>query len=281
MSNYKVFTKEYDQVMHMSEYKEDFHKQDPEMLNRLKVMLDPFMTNIDIEISDPEEPRTFLLDCSGSMRGKTIVTLIAGMVETGNALHKAGTPFEILGHTTAKWKGGQPYQDWMNVGRPENPGRLNELLLYVIKERDEPWPEARENLLGLLHEKALKENIDGEAIEWASERMRAHEQPGKLVILSDGTPMDDATNSFNNIDLLKNHLREVIEQQKSIGLDFDVVAINNGYGFPDSAYPEYHSVDMRDTGKQHENTVRMITQIQAAMSNPKSDLSADSAGMGM
>ncbi len=267
MQDYKIYTAEHDRVVSASFYKDDLLDRDPENLNKMKQTLAQFASGAEIEIMDPEVPRTFLLDCSGSMRGKTIAATVTGMVEMGDALHAAGTPFEILGHTTSAWKGGRPHKEWMEQGRPPLPGRLNELLLITVKERDEGWPDVRDNVYGLLHPGLLKENIDGEAITWAAERMRAHETPGQLIVCSDGVPIDDATLAYNDMNLLKDHLIKVLEQEASNGLNIGSVSIDIGHGFNPSAYPDAQKALMLDTRSHSENTASLLQAMGDAMAS--------------
>jgi len=275
MQEYKVFTAEHDRVVSASFYKDDLLERDPENLNKMKQTLAQFASGAEIEIMDPEVPRTFLLDCSGSMRGRTIAATVAGMVEMGDALHTAGTPFEILGHTTSAWKGGRPHKEWLEQGRPPLPGRLNELLLITVKERDEHWPNVRDNVYGLLHPGLLKENIDGEAITWAAGRMREHESPGQLIVCSDGAPIDDATLAFNEVDLLKDHLAKVLEDEASEGLNIGSVSIESGHGYRQSAYPDAQKALMLDARGHSENTASLIQAMGAAMASHERQLDAE------
>lgn len=275
MQDYKIFNAEHDRIVSASFYKNDMIERDPESLQRLKQLLADFATGTKIEIADPDVPRTFLLDCSGSMRGKTIATMVAAMVEMGDALDAAGAPFEILGHTTSAWKGGRPRVEWLAQDRPPLPGRLNELLHITIKERDDNWHDVRDNVYGLMHEGLLKENIDGEAIIWAADRMRAHDVPGKLIICSDGEPIDDATLACNDVDFLKNHLVQVLKNETSDGLDIEAVLMQNGYGRSMSKYIDKQEALLLDTRSYAENTAALVEALGAAMAMHERRLEAD------
>src|SRR3546814_4930153 len=118
---------------------------------------------------------------------------------------------EILGFTTRAWKGGQSREDWLAAGRPPHPGRLNDLRHIIYKKADEPWRRARKNLGLMMREGLLKENIDGEALLWAHNRLIARvEERRILMVISDGAPVDDSTLSVNSGTYLERHLRQVI-----------------------------------------------------------------------
>jgi cobaltochelatase CobT len=118
---------------------------------------------------------------------------------------------EILGFTTRAWKGGQSREEWLAEGRPQTPGRLNDLRHIIYKSADAPWRRARPNLGLMMKEGLLKENIDGEALEWAYRRMNARPESRKiLMVISDGAPVDDSTLSVNPANYLEKHLRDVI-----------------------------------------------------------------------
>lgn len=127
-------------------------------------------------------------------------------------LERCGVRCEVLGFTTGGWDGGQPAEQWAADGYPESPGRLNALEHIVIKAADVPWRRARQGLGLLLHEEMLKENIDGEAVVWAHARVRARPERRRiLIVISDGTPMDEATCAVNGFDYLDGHLAAVVE----------------------------------------------------------------------
>ena len=154
---------------------------------------------------------TLLLDNSGSMRGRpiTIAAMTADIL--AHTLERCGVKVEILGFTTRGWKGGQAREKWIAAGKPQLPGRLNDIRHIVYKAADAPWRRARRNLGLLLREGLLKENIDGEALLWAHERLMArHEQRRILMVISDGAPVDDSTLSTNTGNYLEQHLRHVI-----------------------------------------------------------------------
>ena len=154
---------------------------------------------------------TLLLDNSGSMRGRPITVAALSADILARALERCNVRVEILGFTTAAWKGGRARERWQEAGRPASPGRLNELLHIVYKPAETPFRRARRNLALMLRDGLLKENIDGEALLWAHERLLARpEQRRILMVISDGAPVDDSTLSANPGDYLERHLKKVI-----------------------------------------------------------------------
>jgi len=155
---------------------------------------------------------TLLLDNSGSMRGRPISIAAICADVLARTLERCNVKVEILGFTTRAWKGGQAREAWLNDGRPQQPGRLNDLRHIIYKSGDTPWRRARPNLGLMMKEGLLKENIDGEALEWAHRRMVARPEARKiLMVISDGAPVDDSTLSVNPANFLEKHLRDVIE----------------------------------------------------------------------
>ncbi|MEZ5866216.1 MAG: cobaltochelatase subunit CobT [Geminicoccaceae bacterium] len=155
---------------------------------------------------------TLLIDNSGSMRGRPIAVAAMTADILARTLERCGVKVEILGFTTRAWKGGQAREAWLRAGKPAAPGRLNDLRHIVYKAADAPWRRARPNLGLMLREGLLKENIDGEAILWAHERLLGRvEQRRILMVISDGAPVDDSTLSANPGNYLEKHLREVID----------------------------------------------------------------------
>nr|VFJ44027.1 MAG: cobaltochelatase CobT subunit [Candidatus Kentron sp. DK]VFJ59869.1 MAG: cobaltochelatase CobT subunit [Candidatus Kentron sp. DK] len=155
---------------------------------------------------------TLLIDNSGSMRGRPITLAAISADVLARTLERCAVRTEILGFTTRTWKGGRPQERWIETGKKPNPGRLNELRHVIYKSADVPWRRARKNLGLMLREGLLKENIDGEALRWAHQRLLArNEQRRILMVISDGTPVDDATLSTNSRDYLDRHLRQVIQ----------------------------------------------------------------------
>jgi cobaltochelatase CobT len=174
---------------------------------------------------------TLLIDNSGSMRGRPISIAAISADILARTLERCGVKTEILGFTTRAWKGGQAREDWLAAGRPPMPGRLNDLRHIVYKKADEPWRHARRNLGLMMREGLLKENIDGEALLWAHNRLIARPEDRRiLMVISDGAPVDDSTLSVNHGGYLEQHLRRVIEmiegrspvQLIAIGIGHDV-----------------------------------------------------------
>ena len=165
---------------------------------------------------------TLLLDNSGSMRGRPISIAAICADVLARTLERCNVKVEILGFTTRAWKGGQSREQWLNEGRPQQPGRLNDLRHIIYKGADAPWRRVRSNLGLMMKEGLLKENIDGEALEWAHRRMANRPEARKiLMVISDGAPVDDSTLSVNAANYLEKHLRDVIamvERRKAVEL---------------------------------------------------------------
>jgi cobaltochelatase CobT len=179
----------------------------------------------------PSTVVTLLIDHSGSMRGRPMLIAALTVEIFARVLERCGVRCEILGFTTKDWDGGEPAREWAASGYPANPGRLNALQHIIIKSADIPWRRARIALGLFLHDEMLKENIDGEALEWAHERLLARlEQRKILVVVSDGTPMDEATLAANGYEYLESHLQRVVTaiesrspvQLAAIGIGHDV-----------------------------------------------------------
>ncbi|RJT35187.1 cobaltochelatase subunit CobT [Mesorhizobium waimense] len=155
---------------------------------------------------------TLVLDNSGSMRGRPITVAATCADILARTLERCGVSVEILGFTTRAWKGGQAREKWLKDGKPPNPGRLNDLRHIIYKSADHPWRRARRNLGLMMREGLLKENIDGEALLWAHNRLIARPEQRKiLMMISDGAPVDDSTLSVNPGNYLERHLRAIIE----------------------------------------------------------------------
>ncbi|MEO0668660.1 MAG: cobaltochelatase subunit CobT [Pseudomonadota bacterium] len=165
---------------------------------------------------------TLLLDNSGSMRGRPISIAAICADVLARTLERCNVKVEILGFTTRAWKGGLAREAWLNEGRPTQPGRLNDLRHIIYKSADAPWRRTRPNLGLMMKEGLLKENIDGEALEWAHRRMVARPEARKiLMVISDGAPVDDSTLSVNPANYLEKHLRDVIamvERKRAVEL---------------------------------------------------------------
>ncbi|HST92351.1 MAG TPA: cobaltochelatase subunit CobT, partial [Brevundimonas sp.] len=156
---------------------------------------------------------TLLLDNSGSMRGRPIMVAAVCADILARTLERCGVKVEILGFTTRAWKGGQAREAWITAGKPQNPGRLNDLRHIVYKAADAPWRRAKKNLGLMMREGLLKENIDGEALTWAHERLLGRTEARRiLMVISDGSPVDDSTQSANAALYLDKHLRQIIAE---------------------------------------------------------------------
>lgn len=174
---------------------------------------------------------TLLIDNSGSMRGRPIGIAAMSADIIGRVLERCGVKVEILGFTTRAWKGGKSRDLWLQSGRPENPGRLNDVRHIIYKGADEPWRRCRKNLGLMLKEGILKENIDGEALVWAHNRLAPRGESRQiLLVISDGAPVDDSTLSVNPNHMLESDLRNVIRwieersniELSAIGIGHDV-----------------------------------------------------------
>lgn len=174
---------------------------------------------------------TLLLDNSGSMRGRPIMVAAVCADILARTLERCGVKVEILGFTTRAWKGGQSRTAWVEAGKPAMPGRLNDIRHIIYKSADAPWRRAKKNLGLMMREGLLKENIDGEALMWARERLAGRpEQRRILMVISDGAPVDDSTQSANAALYLDRHLRQVIAEMEAedavellaIGIGHDV-----------------------------------------------------------
>jgi cobaltochelatase CobT len=181
-----------------------------------RVIVDPtaslaFKEEQDTEFRDTVV--TILIDNSGSMRGRPIMVAAVTADILARTLERCGVKTEILGFTTRAWKGGTSREDWLKAGKPAQPGRLNDLRHIIYKAADAPWRRARRNLGLMMREGLLKENIDGEALMWAHQRLIGRPEARRiLMVISDGAPVDDSTLSVNSGHYLERHLREVITE---------------------------------------------------------------------
>ena len=168
---------------------------------------------------------TILVDSSGSMRGRSMTTAAISADIIGATLDRCNIKTEILGFTTKHWKGGDSRKLWVECGKPNNPGRLNDLSHIIFKPADLAWRRAKKNLGLMLREGLLKENVDGEALLWACSRLfKRPEQRQILMVISDGAPVDDSTLSTNSTSYLDNHLKLVIKDIEN-KTDIDLIAI--------------------------------------------------------
>ena len=197
-----------------------------------RVIMDPFnslsfMKEKDLDFKDTIV--TLLIDNSGSMRGRpiTIAALCADILS--RTLERCSVKVEILGFTTKNWKGGKSREFWGKNEKPKNPGRLNDLRHIIYKSADMQWRQTKNNIALMLKEGLLKENIDGEAISWAFNRIKKRSEERKiLMVISDGAPVDDSTLSVNSGDFLEKHLKKIVKfiENKS---DVEILAIGIGH----------------------------------------------------
>ena len=197
-----------------------------------RVIMDPynslsFKKEKDLDFKDTVV--SLLIDNSGSMRGRpiTIAAICADILS--RTLERCSVKVEILGFTTKNWKGGQSRENWNNKGKPKTPGRLNDLRHIIYKSADSHWRQAKNNLGLMLKEGLLKENIDGEAISWAFNRIKKRKEERKiLMVISDGAPVDDSTLSVNSGDFLEKHLKKIVKfiEDKT---EIEILAIGIGH----------------------------------------------------
>ena len=206
---------------------------------------------------------TLLIDNSGSMRGRpiTIAALCADILS--RTLERCSVKVEILGFTTKNWKGGKSRVLWNNNNKPKNPGRLNDLREIIYKNADTQWRRAKNNIGLMLKEGLLKENIDGEAILWAYNRLKKREEERKiLMVISDGAPVDDSTLSVNSGDFLEKHLKKTVKfiEEKS---DIEILAIGIGHDVS-----RYYSKAIKITDVQELGDV-MISELSGLFENKR------------
>ena len=197
-----------------------------------KIIIDPLTAlsyKIEKDTDFKDTSVSILVDSSGSMRGRsmTVAAICADIIST--TLERCNVKTEVLGFTTKQWKGGESRKQWMEDGKPENPGRLNDIRHIIFKSAETPWRRGQKNFGLMLREGLLKENVDGEALIWAHDRLaRRQEQRKILMVISDGAPVDDSTLSTNKNNFLDLHLRQVIhsiESHSSVSL----IAIGIGH----------------------------------------------------
>ncbi len=197
-----------------------------------RVIMDPynslsFKKEKDLDFKDTVV--TLLIDNSGSMRGKpiTIAALCADILS--RTLERCSVKVEILGFTTKNWKGGKSREEWNKKNKPKSPGRLNDLRHIIYKSADTHWRQSKKNLGLMLKEGLLKENIDGEAISWAYNRLKKRKEERKiLMVISDGAPVDDSTLSVNPGDFLEKHLKKIVKYIEN-KTDIEILAIGIGH----------------------------------------------------
>ena len=231
-----------------------------------RIIIDPynslsFKKEKDLEFKDTVV--TLLIDNSGSMRGRpiTIAALCADILS--RTLERCSVKVEILGFTTKNWKGGNSREEWNKYGKRKNPGRLNDLRHIIYKSADIHWRQSKKNLGLMLKEGLLKENIDGEAITWAFNRIKKRKEERKiLMVISDGAPVDDSTLSVNSGDFLEKHLKKIVKfiENKS---DVEILAIGIGHDVS-----RYYQKAIKITDIQELGDV-MISQLSGLFDNKK------------
>ena len=231
-----------------------------------RIIIDPqnslsFKKEKDLEFKDTVV--TLLIDNSGSMRGRpiTIAAICADILS--RTLERCSVKVEILGFTTKNWKGGKSREKWNNKNKPKNPGRLNDLRHIIYKSADAHWRQSKNNLGLMLKEGLLKENIDGEAISWAFNRIKKRKEERKiLMVISDGAPVDDSTLSVNSGDFLEKHLKKIVKFIET-KTDIEILAIGIGHDVS-----RYYSKAIKITDVQELGDV-MISQLSGLFENKK------------
>jgi cobaltochelatase CobT len=231
-----------------------------------RIIMDPynslsFMKEKDLDFKDTIV--TLLIDNSGSMRGRpiTIAALCADILS--RTLERCSVKVEVLGFTTKNWKGGKSREAWTKDDKPKNPGRLNDLRHIIYKGADTQWRQAKNNIGLMLKEGLLKENIDGEAISWAYNRIKKRKEERKiLMVISDGAPVDDSTLSVNSGDFLEKHLKKMV---KFIETKSDVEILAIGIGHDVSRYYD-KAIKITDV---HELGDVMVSQLSGLFENRK------------
>ena len=212
------------------EFDKEEGQLDPSKLH--KIIVDP-LTPLSFKIEKDSEFKdtlvSILVDSSGSMRGRSMTTAAICADIIGSTLDRCNIKTEILGFTTKHWKGGDSRKLWLEKGKIPNPGRLNDLRHIIFKPADQAWRRGRKNLGLMLREGLLKENVDGEALMWAQNRLNKRPEQRKiLMVISDGAPVDDSTLSTNSTNYLDTHLRDVIKKVENSS-ETEVIAIGIGH----------------------------------------------------
>ena len=229
-----------------------------------RIIMDPynslsFMKEKDLDFKDTIV--TLLIDNSGSMRGRPIAIAALCADILSRTLERCSVKVEVLGFTTKNWKGGKSREAWTKTDKPKNPGRLNDLRHIIYKGADTHWRQAKNNIGLMLKEGLLKENIDGEAISWAFNRIKKRKEERKiLMVISDGAPVDDSTLSVNSGDLLEKHLKKIV---KFIETKSDVEILAIGIGHDVSRYYE-KAIKITDV---HELGDVMISELAGLFEN--------------
>lgn len=199
---YTIFTRAHDRVTTAAALRAQMHPDAVTHMDRAwtrsKMWADAHFPDIKadrVPMHDAADPVTILMDCSGSQQGVPAIAKTLAMQALGDLLSDAGVPFRMLGYTTNAWGGGEAQEDWRRAGQPANPGRLNGLLHVIFHEHGDVWADSRETLTFMAKEFFGKENIDGEALEWA-----ASTSSGRIVFLTDGLPCDVSTEKANTDD---------------------------------------------------------------------------------
>ena len=234
-----------------------------------RIIIDPFNSlsfkkEKDVEFKDTIV--TILIDNSGSMRGKPISVAAICADILSRTLEKCLVKVEILGFTTKHWKGGLSREKWMNNDKPVFPGRLNDLRHIIYKAADTPWRQAKKNIGLMLKEGLLKENIDGEALQWAYKKMIKRKEERKiLMVISDGAPVDDSTLSSNSSDYLETNLKNVVKWIEK-NSEIELLAIGIGHDVTRYYDKALKIADVQDLG---DAMINQLTELFSEKKNKK------------
>lgn len=261
--DYKAYTTEFDEILRVSDARQGegplahIYPSEPEIIMG---SLATAISGLEKVFGPIESPETgvdpvFLLNCSGSCAGPEIQGVICAMLQAGDALHAAGREFEVLGYTTSGWKGGKSGEKWREAGKPPTPGRVSDLRHLIFKEKQEPWPEARNNLLILMSHYILKEEITGEALEWAAGRIDERGNSDALVMMSTDVPRCIETEYASGGDYLITHLTAVVGGIAERDVTF----------VAPSKYP-MSSIDIGDISELREEFARFYYQARQTIS---------------
>ncbi len=230
MFKYRIFSTNHDLDIGVADYFDMLKAPekaviDPELSveewsDDMERQLRQFRGEFDTDAVSSGDPVTIVLDMSGSMTGLSIFGAVLGIEKIGDLLEEAGRPFSVIGFTTSQWRGGLSRKEWREAGRPEYPGRLNDRLHIILKGFDEDWSDVRKYIKLPLIDGVRKENIDGEALQWAYERQIADAGRGHIFHISDGVPADPSTQSENGIRYLDYHLQQVVENITEDGVTY-------------------------------------------------------------
>ena len=245
---------------------------DPKKITQIVTSAEPRPYRTPKPQDDRDTVVTLLVDNSGSMRGRPIEMAAVSADVLARTLERCGVKVEVLGFTTQTWKGGQSRLDWISAGSPDNPGRLNDLLHVIYKEADASYRSAKSAFSVMLADDLLKENIDGEGLVWAYNRLLKRSEKRKiLLVISDGAPVDYATDKHNASNYLDSHLRNVIQEIQKKGL-VELLAIGIGH---DVRRYYRHAVTIEDPSQLGQALIERMVYLFSPHDRTPKDLEKD------